>query len=120
MTQPADKSPAEALNPPEVSSVDVSETRRTFLNCDLSCTGSSHNNVVDCDAEATVIGCRFVGANNSKLSINDGLVERCQFFGGNVGVQVNNWAAPTLFINNRHYRGDRSIGDITRLVNQAQ
>ncbi len=35
MTQPADKSPAEALNPPEVSSVDVSVTRRSFLNCDL-------------------------------------------------------------------------------------
>jgi protein-disulfide isomerase len=33
------------------------------------------------------------------------------------GLGVN--STPTLFINNRHYRGDRSIGDITRMVNQA-
>ncbi len=33
------------------------------------------------------------------------------------GLGVN--STPTLFINNRHYRGDRSIGDITRLVNQS-
>jgi hypothetical protein len=67
----------------------VCDNNFTAINCDMECSGASHNTVVECDAVSVIYGSRFKGVANAKLlDTLYGTVSQCVFIGNATGTGV--------------------------------
>lgn len=67
----------------------VGDNGCTFINCDFSSTGGTHNPVFSSDLNTSLVGCRIEStANDNNVEILTGCIIECTIIGNNTGTGV--------------------------------
>jgi len=84
----------------------------TFINSDFSCTGAAHGALVNPDANAMAIGCRFQGVDADTMYVPGfGTVAQCVFVGNgtNKGLDFGNSSGLMVLTGNTFYNLTTSV-----------